>query len=47
MKAPNIFEGKKGVLLGPPPKNEANHFYVRLSCGQAVDKRELGRSFIT
>jgi len=27
------------------PSDEADHFYVCVSCGQAVDKRDLGQVF--
>lgn len=29
----------------PPVENEADHFYVCASCGQAVDMRRLGDVF--
>jgi hypothetical protein len=34
-------ELKPGVVVGPEPDDEAEHFYVCARCGQAVDKRIL------
>lgn len=35
----------KSKRVGEEPENEAIHFYVCASCGQAVDKRRLGDVF--
>lgn len=31
----------KGEYIGPPPKDESEHFEVCPQCGQAVDARDL------
>ena len=44
-KITNVAKGITGHIVGPEPKDEAEHFYVCLACGQAVDMRELGQVF--
>lgn len=41
----NEFKGITGKRIGGDPEDEADHFYICASCGQAVDKRDLGQVF--
>lgn len=36
---------KPGKRIGSPVKDEAEHFYVCQTCGQAVDARDLAQVF--
>jgi hypothetical protein len=49
LKNHGIAPVKPGKIIGERmdviPKDEKQHFYVCPSCGQAVDKRDLGQVF--
>lgn len=34
-----------GKVVGPDVQDEAEHFFICASCGQAVDMRDLGEVF--
>ena len=44
-KITNLAKGIIGRIVGPEPEDEADHFYLCPTCGQAVDMRDLGQVF--
>ncbi|MBZ9807717.1 hypothetical protein [Mesorhizobium sp. ESP-6-2] len=45
MKRTDLGKPIKGKLVGPPVKDESDHFYVCQVCGQSVDARDLRQVF--